>query len=280
MYITSNISALNSGYLSAKNSGLGNVLFQIASVMGIAKKKGLVSTFPNVNLLCDKLKRLYNLDYKTTLYRNIVTDNHAFDVTIKQSTSSKIYDESILNQIDCNNGKNIILEGYLENTTYFSEIIDEIKTLFSADENSLKYIYNKYNNLFDSKRPLISMHFRGNEYKNYWCANAIGVSTAHNYTYYENAIKYMLEHVENPLFLIFTDDINSIELNKFVNIDYIVINNNTDYIDLWLMSLCDHNILSFSTFSFWGAFLNKNKDTLVLYDKHLNYEYLQMFIPI
>jgi hypothetical protein len=32
---------------------------------------------------------------------------------------------------------------------------------------------------------------------------------------------------------------------------------NEDYIDIWTMSLCKHNILSFSTFSWWGAFFGR-----------------------
>ena len=41
--------------------------------------------------------------------------------------------------------------------------------------------------------------------------------------------------------------------------------NNVDYIDLWCMSICNHNILSNSTLSWWGAYINTNKDKLVLY---------------
>jgi hypothetical protein len=85
--------------------------------------------------------------------------------------------------------------------------------------------------------------------------------------YYNNAIKYIKTKIEKPIFFFFSDDINWVQANfKVQNAHYIDWNiDNQSFIDMYLMSLCKNNIIANSTFSYWAAYLNINKDKIVIY---------------
>ena len=68
---------------------------------------------------------------------------------------------------------------------------------------------------------------------------------------------------ETDLFVVFSDDIKWCKEHiKPSNVIYI--ENEKDYIELYLMSICNNNIVSNSSFSWWGAWLNKNEDKKVI----------------
>lgn len=86
--------------------------------------------------------------------------------------------------------------------------------------------------------------------------------------YYEDAIAYMKDHIENPKFLFFSDDMDWVRkrYGKENDEEYFFVSNGilTDYEELALMYQCKHNIMANSTFSFWGAWLNDNPDKIVI----------------
>ncbi len=89
--------------------------------------------------------------------------------------------------------------------------------------------------------------------------------------YYSKAIR-KLEQIEELSedefdFYVFSDDERFAKeiFGKIKN--YHIIDGNTgnkSYRDMQLMSLWKHNIVANSTFSFWGAYLNKNSDKVVI----------------
>lgn len=83
--------------------------------------------------------------------------------------------------------------------------------------------------------------------------------------YYKRAVGQIRETVPDAKFFIFSNDVN--EAVKLLGLDDAVpVTGNTgdrSYLDMYLMSKCKHNIIANSTFSWWGAWLNGNKDKKV-----------------
>ena len=100
-----------------------------------------------------------------------------------------------------------------------------------------------------------------------WCN---GISLNPNFIleclkYFEN--KNLLKN--NVNLWIFSDNIDKAKnilstLNINYNIKFIE-KSKYDYEDLWFMSLIEYHILSFSSFSWWGAYLNNNENKKILY---------------
>ena len=84
--------------------------------------------------------------------------------------------------------------------------------------------------------------------------------------YFDSAIKYINERIPKPIFFVFSDDIEwcRTKLN-IANAIYVDWNkDDNSFRDMQLMSMCKHNIICNSTFSWWGAYLNNNPDKIVI----------------
>lgn len=88
--------------------------------------------------------------------------------------------------------------------------------------------------------------------------------------YYKSAMRYIGQHVENPQYYIFSDDMDYVrEHYQGENIHIVDWNTQEDsFYDLQLMSCCKHIICANSTFSMWGARLNQNVDKIMIRPLH------------
>jgi len=85
--------------------------------------------------------------------------------------------------------------------------------------------------------------------------------------YYERCVKLISKTVSDVHFYVFSDDRDWIVENlRFDYATTFVTHNdvNKGYEDLRLMSMCKHNIIANSSFSWWGAWLNANVNKIVL----------------
>ena len=110
----------------------------------------------------------------------------------------------------------------------------------------------------------VSLHVRHNDYL------SLSMYQIQPKEYYTRAMEYISQHVENPVFYCFSDDIawcrEAFKDKKMVFVDW---NTGADsYRDMQLMSLCRHNIVTNSTFSTWAAWLNAHPDKIVVRPEH------------
>ncbi len=87
--------------------------------------------------------------------------------------------------------------------------------------------------------------------------------------YYNNAIRIVNNQFDSPRYFVFSNDIEWVKENMDIP-NPVYVNNNTgidSYMDMYLMSHCKANILANSSFSYWGAMLNKNSNHIVVYPK-------------
>lgn len=139
------------------------------------------------------------------------------------------------------------------------QLLDSFKFKpFNENENLL---YEQQINSCNS----VSIHLRVAEF--YY-----GMEAAIRNKYFEKAINYIKHTVDNPVFFIFSDNI---EWCKFhyeqlglcqMDQKMFVEGNKEEksYRDMQLMSLCKHNVVPNSTFSWWAAFLNQNYQKTVI----------------
>lgn len=89
--------------------------------------------------------------------------------------------------------------------------------------------------------------------------------------YYKAAVEFITSRIDKPKFFVFADNKQWVREN-FGWLNYEMIEGNPEagwgsHCDMQLMSLCKHNIISNSTYSWWGGFLNKNQSKTVIMPK-------------
>ncbi|MDR0894959.1 MAG: alpha-1,2-fucosyltransferase [Prevotellaceae bacterium] len=110
-------------------------------------------------------------------------------------------------------------------------------------------------------RISVSVHIRKGDYVEIPCFDIVGLS------YYHRAINYFKSKYDHPIFVLFSDEPDWVKKNLPIEGDSILVDWNQgeeSYKDMILMTKCNHNIIANSTFSFWGAWLNKHPDKVVI----------------
>lgn len=158
--------------------------------------------------------------------------------------------------------EDVFFNGFWQDVRYIKNHEKNLKEAFQFAQP----LGDKNQQAFDSwkNRETVSVHIRRGDYMNNSSLGGIC-----DMEYYKSAVDYIKENIENPLFVFFSDDIPWCkEAFADLKAEFVNWNQGQDsYRDMQMMSLCKHNIIANSTFSWWGAFLNENPDKKVIMPK-------------
>lgn len=257
------------------NGGLGNQMFQWAFARAIEKYTG-VPTFIDMTFF----KKSYSRPYELDIFALDAKKVEGFWNNLKIETIWKLrrklkgkkflgtyiyeephfeFDKEIFNV-----EPNTYIHGFFQSEKYFKEIENEIREDFkfklAPDEINQAHI-NKINSTNS-----ISLHIRRGDYvqkKRYQ-----NVYATCSLDYYKRGVERIFKDTNQPpMLFIFSDDKEWVKENLKLPFETVYVDNNSgakSYEDMRLMSLCKHNIIANSSFSWWGAWLNNNKEKIVI----------------
>ncbi|MEG2036392.1 MAG: alpha-1,2-fucosyltransferase [Ruthenibacterium sp.] len=159
---------------------------------------------------------------------------------------------------------NIILEGYFETAQYADAIRDTLLRDFTPRHAPLAENASLYEKIQSTNAVCVSVR-RGDFVTGANSADAAdcNVCTA---DYFQRAIAYCKEHLEQPVFFLFSDDTAWAREHLAADGCEVYCERGTDPVweKLRLMYSCRHFILSNSTFSWWAQYLSRRHDKLVI----------------
>lgn len=261
-------------YIVKFNGGLGNQMFQYAFGKSLETKTGVKTIFdmsffekkyarpyelnifgievPTVKGFCEKMR--LKLIWK---FRKKLKNKTFMDLFFYPEAHFE-FDEKLFNLPE-----NTYIEGFFQSEKYFSQIEGTLRKEFQFKNKPDSLNQNLIEMITSSNS--ISLHIRRGDYvqkKRYQ-----NLYATCSLDYYKRGVEYIAKTVENLKLFIFSDDPNWVKQNLDLPYECIFVDNNSgskSYEDMRLMSLCKHNVIANSSFSWWGAWLNNNQEKIVI----------------
>ena len=156
--------------------------------------------------------------------------------------------------------KNKIVYGYFTSEIFFKDIENDIKRDFEININMEKNNQNFLNKIINSNSVCISI--RRGDYLNKDISKFYHIC---DLNYYYSAINMINELVENPTYVVFSDEIDWVKENMNFPEGTLYESGNLNCFEtLKLMINCKYYIISNSTFHWWAQYLSKNKNKIVI----------------
>ncbi len=213
------------------HGNLGNQLFEIASVIGLAEKHGVNYIFPEWQY--------------AKYFREQIPQAKDISFDIRVDEPHYHYADWILDT-----GRRVDILGWLQTEKYWLHCEDKVRSTFKFEEKFYKSLKNKYKSLF--KKETVAISVRRGDYVN-------------NENYHQLGLDYYLGAAAmfpDANILVFSDDFEYCRHN--LPESFHLMTGNGAIEQLALGSMCDHFIIANSSFSWWMAYLGeKNKSKVI-----------------
>lgn len=256
--------------------GLGNQMFQYAFYLNLQehfktvkadlkdfKTYSLHNGFELENIFPVKLEKASSFDLKLYLpynrkwiWRKLRQLNSSKNTYLEENTFFS-YQPNIFQDY-----KKRYYWGYWQHIDYINPVENHLRKDFQfpaiIDKNNNQLLKSLQN------QNTVSVHIRRGDYLNE--PSFVGIC---DLVYYQKAIQFMQEKLNDPLFVFFSNDIDWCK-DHFNSLNAKFVDWNTgkeSFRDLQMMSLCQHNIIANSSFSWWASWLNQNPNKTIISPK-------------
>ena len=236
--------------------GIGNQFFQYAFGRYLAHKHNTELKLDITE--CENCKDWHHNYYRLGEFN--VQENFA---TLDEIKSMPIFDEKNYKSVDefINAPDDIFLYGYFGKEKYFIEIRDILLREMTL-KNPLGKNSAKWKEKILSSTCAVSLHIRHGDFLTPLIRK--GSENHMSLDYCLDSLKELQRDFPNLTVFVFSDDIKWCKETLKLNVPTEFVEGcETDAEELYLMSICKHNIIYNSTFAWWGAWLNQNPDKKV-----------------
>ena len=161
---------------------------------------------------------------------------------------------------------NLYLDGYFQSYLYFEHYREDLLKMF-VPKYEFGDEWKKYREEV-SRIDSIAVHVRRGDYLKIQNKNNLQYVLEEDY--YKKAIDFFEKKLSKPVFYWFSDDIEWVKEHFGENSQFRYVRlttENADLDELMLMSKCKNIITANSSFSWWAAWLNQNKEAIVIAPK-------------
>lgn len=271
------------------SSGLGDQMFMYAHAYALAKKLKYKLFIDDRSAYFQSKNRTYYRSFALDCFNltsPIASNNDKYDNFYKHNVKKilKLFDKfknkknflqehqdikkkTYYKEYNLNFTDHLYVEGGFRSEKYFANHRNALLNEFII-KNKLIKEDNKYIKLLKDTNS-VSIHVRRNRFKEPSSFSNTGVPVVENisldeiFKYIKKAINYFENKIQNPKFFIWSNNFQDLD-QVFDKKKFIYIENNNFITDFYLFKFAKHFIVSPSSYHWWGAWLNNNKNKICI----------------